>query len=496
MSDNSKRIFTGRLWLKPLSSSPSNPELGDEYIASSDNIKRRWNGSAWVKIVDETSTQTLTNKTLNALTNTITDLAGSNIANTPAGNIAATNVQAAINELDTEKLAKAGDTITGDLVFSGTAQPQLNSTETASSVVVTDSNKKLTTLPAVSTTELGYLDGVTSSIQTQLDSKLNDTGDTITGDLVFGGTAKPQLNSSETASVVVVTDGSKKLTTLSTVSTTELGYLDGVTSALQTQLDAKQARSTLTTKGDLYVATASSTVTRIGVGVDGQVLTADSTQTSGIKWGSGLTSIVPTVQKFTTGSGTYTKPSSVLYIKVSMVGAGGGGSGSGTSGAGNGGNGGSTTFGSSLLTCTGGAGGVYLAGGGPMGGSGTINSPAYGTEQLGGDGHTGVSGIALGSGGSGGSSLFGGGGAGGANGFAGAAGRASGSGGGGAGGGSGAGGNAGGAAGGSLIAIIPSPSATYAYSIGTGGAGGTAGSGGTAGGIGSSGYIEVTEYYQ
>ena len=39
----------------------------------------------------------------------------SNITNTPAGNIAATNVQSALDELDTEKVAKAGDTMAGDL---------------------------------------------------------------------------------------------------------------------------------------------------------------------------------------------------------------------------------------------------------------------------------------------------------------------------------------------------------------------------------------------
>jgi len=43
-------------------------------------------------------------------------------------------------------------------------------------------------------------------------------------------------------------------------------------------------KATLTTKGDLYVATGSGTVVRVGVGTNDQVLTADSTQASGVKW--------------------------------------------------------------------------------------------------------------------------------------------------------------------------------------------------------------------
>jgi hypothetical protein len=59
----------------------------------------------------------------------------------------------------------------------------------------------------------------------------------------------------------------------STVSATELGYLDGVTSAIQTQLDAKTAKSTLTTTGDIYYASSANTPARLGIGSTSDVLT-------------------------------------------------------------------------------------------------------------------------------------------------------------------------------------------------------------------------------
>jgi hypothetical protein len=59
----------------------------------------------------------------------------------------------------------------------------------------------------------------------------------------------------------------------STVSATELGYLDGVTSAIQTQLDAKTAKSTLTTTGDIYYASSANTPARLAIGSTSDVLT-------------------------------------------------------------------------------------------------------------------------------------------------------------------------------------------------------------------------------
>lgn len=86
-----------------------------------------------------------------------------------------------------------------------------------------------------------------------------------------------------TASRALVTDSSQNLAASATTST-ELGYVSGVTSAIQTQLNSKIAQSIITAKGDLIVGTGSGTETNLPIGSDGQVLTADSTQTTGTKW--------------------------------------------------------------------------------------------------------------------------------------------------------------------------------------------------------------------
>jgi hypothetical protein len=216
-------------------------------------------------------------------------------------------------------------------------------------------------------------------------------------------------------------------------------------------------------------------------------------------------STTPTIQRFTSGSGTYTTPSGVKYIIVEMSGAGGGGSGGGTGGWGAGGNGGNTTFGTSLHTASGGTGGpAPWSGGGGAGGSVTLGSGGtqiYNSAGTAGGGSgvapdlfdfalTGMGGQNLLGGGAPSVTYIGGGAAGITN-----------SGGGGSGGGGGTSNAAytgtGGGAGGYMRFLISSPSATYAYAIGAAGTAGTAGSGSSAaaGGAGGSGVIIVTEYY-
>ena len=96
----------------------------------------------------------------------------------------------------------------------------------------------------------------------------------------------------------------------STVDATELGYLNGVTSAIQTQLDAKTAKSTLTTTGDIYYASAANTPARLGIGSTDQVLKV----TGGVPvWATPTSTSFPAFSAYknggnqSIGSATFTK---------------------------------------------------------------------------------------------------------------------------------------------------------------------------------------------
>ena len=67
-----------------------------------------------------------------------------------------------------------------------------------------------------------------------------------------------------------------------------------VDTQMKTNADAATQKATLTTKGDIYAATAASTPARLAVGSDGMTIVADSTAATGLKWAaasSGMTLI-------------------------------------------------------------------------------------------------------------------------------------------------------------------------------------------------------------
>lgn len=212
----------------------------------------------------------------------------------------------------------------------------------------------------------------------------------------------------------------------------------------------------------------------------------------------------PTTQTFLSGSGTYTRPAGVKYIRVKMVGGGGaGGTGNSTSAAaGKGGDGGNSVFGP--FTAGGGIGGqgATTASIGTPGSGGVLAGSPGGLSTVGTQGGLGAAVDAASSksdtpGGFGGNSRLGGAGGGSYYGAAGYAAKPnSGSGGGGGSGISGGGQypSPGGGSGAFVDTIISSPAATYSYAVGAGGTV-TAGSG-YVGGAGGSGMILIEEYYQ
>lgn len=141
------------------------------------------------------------------------------------------------NNVTVPSLNNISATTIGYLDATSSIQTQLNSKASSSSVVDLSSTQTIggvktfssdVTVPSlnnISSTTLGYLSGVTSSIQTQLNAKANDN-------------AVVHLTGTETIGGLKTFSSNLTVPSINNITATTLGYLDA-TSSIQTQLNSK-----------------------------------------------------------------------------------------------------------------------------------------------------------------------------------------------------------------------------------------------------------------
>ena len=137
---------------------------------------------------------------------------------------------------------------------------------TADRAIISNGSGKLA-VSAVTSTEVGYLDGVTSAIQTQFTAAETRRTNNI------AGAVSTVTTSDLTADRAMITNGSGKIA-ISAVTSTEIGYLDGVTSSIQTQIDAAQAtfanaHYTTTSANSYNIGTTVANINETDVYLDG-----------------------------------------------------------------------------------------------------------------------------------------------------------------------------------------------------------------------------------
>ncbi len=235
--------------------------------------------------VQPASTNTLTNKTIDAdgTGNSITNIEDANIKSAAAidaskiadGSVSNAEFQrldGVTSDIQTQLDAKGDVTASSTTTFTNKT---IDADGTGNSITnIEDANIKSSAAidaakiadGSVSNAEFQRLDGVTSDIQTQLDAKGDVTASsttTFTNKTIDADGTGNSITNIEDANIksAAAIDAAKIAD--ASVSNTEFQYLNGVTSAIQTQLDGKQA------SGSYITASSSDTLTNKTFDVEG-----------------------------------------------------------------------------------------------------------------------------------------------------------------------------------------------------------------------------------
>lgn len=156
------------------------------------------------------------------------------------------------------------------------------------------------------------------------------TGITATSPLTGGGTSGNitvgiQDGTTAQKGAIQLTDSTSSTSTTTAATPNSVKSAYDLANTANTKAQGDIAKSTVTAKGDLIVATASGAVTNLAVGTNNYVLTADSAQASGVKWaaassGGGFTLLGTTVPSASTGFSYSSISSSYKHLLLTWSG--------------------------------------------------------------------------------------------------------------------------------------------------------------------------------
>lgn len=234
-----------------------------------DNL-RTTNKSTLVDAINEIKTSATSNESsITSLTNRVssneTDIASlESRMNTAESDVTSLETRVSTAENDINTLENRMDTAENDI---GALETRMNTAETDIGALetrvtpltlggtgATSASGALSNLGITATaSELNYVDGVTSNIQTQLNGKASSShthsaSDVTSGTLPIARGGTGATSASGILSNLGLTATASELNKLDgmTATTTELNYVDGVTSNIQTQLNGKASTETYT----------------------------------------------------------------------------------------------------------------------------------------------------------------------------------------------------------------------------------------------------------